>query len=186
MDIFGALHLAVNNAWHRRPEAPTAEFDLDAFSRVIRTNLDGVLYSRRNELPAPSRRTARAAPSSTPPPPPGLVGLVGFVAYVAAKHDVVGMAKTAAAEYAVRNIRTNAVGPGSVETPLLKGLDQEVYDGLVGLHPSLVLASPRRSRNRSSSRAPSAPRSSPAATTWSTAPAPPSEPQPSRRSDSRP
>jgi hypothetical protein len=29
----------------------------------------------------------------------------------------------------------NAVGPGYIDTPLLKALDKETYDGLVGLHP---------------------------------------------------
>lgn len=68
--------------------------------------------------------------------------LLGSVAYVAAKHGVVGMTKTAAAEYAAKNIRVNAVGPGFIETPLLKSVDQEAYDGRVGLHPIARLGRP--------------------------------------------
>src|SRR5260221_12653268 len=48
-----------------------------------------------------------------------LNGYAGWSLYVAAKHAVTGMTKAAALDYAKRNIRVNAVGPGPVETPLL-------------------------------------------------------------------
>ncbi|MYR62391.1 SDR family oxidoreductase, partial [Streptomyces sp. SID625] len=51
-DTFGALHLAVNNAGISGPSAPTGAYDIDAYQRVVRTNLDGVFYSLRYELPA--------------------------------------------------------------------------------------------------------------------------------------
>lgn len=49
---------------------------------------------------------------------------------------MVGLTKTAAAEYASKNIRINAVGPGFIDTPLLRGMDNTTYDGLVALHPA--------------------------------------------------
>jgi len=141
VDTFGALHLAVNNAGIGGPSAPTGEYDLDAYSRVIRTNLDGVFYSLRYELPAIEAAGQGGAVVNVA----SILGSVGFAgssAYVAAKHGVVGLTKTAAAEYAPKNIRVNAVGPGFIETPLLKGMDQEAHDGLVGLHPIARLGRP--------------------------------------------
>ncbi|MDI1454431.1 SDR family NAD(P)-dependent oxidoreductase [Streptomyces sp. ATE26] len=141
VDTFGALHLAVNNAGIGGPSAPTGEYDLDAYNRVVRTNLDGVFYSLRYELPA-IEAGGEGGSIVNVASILGSVGFAGSVAYVAAKHGVVGLTKTAAAEYAAKNIRVNAVGPGFIETPLLKGMDQQAYDGLVGLHPIARLGRP--------------------------------------------
>lgn len=141
VDAFGALHLAVNNAGIGGPSASTGEYDLDAYSRVIRTNLDGVFYSLRYELPA-IEAAGQGGSIVNVASILGSVGFAGSSAYVAAKHGVVGLTKTAAAEYAAKNIRVNAVGPGFIETPLLKTMDQEAYDGLVGLHPIARLGRP--------------------------------------------
>lgn len=141
VDTFGALHLAVNNAGIGGPSAPTGEYDLDAYSRVIRTNLDGVFYSLRYELPA-IEAAGQGGAIVNVASILGSVGFAGSSAYVAAKHGVVGLTKSAAAEYAAKNIRVNAVGPGFIETPLLKDMDKEAYDGLVGLHPIARLGRP--------------------------------------------
>jgi NAD(P)-dependent dehydrogenase (short-subunit alcohol dehydrogenase family) len=141
VDTFGALHLAVNNAGIGGPSAPTGEYDLDAYSRVVRTNLDGVFYSLRYELPA-IEAAGQGGAIVNVASILGSVGFAGSSAYVAAKHGVVGLTKTVAAEYAAKNIRVNAVGPGFIETPLLKDMDQEAYEGLVGLHPIARLGRP--------------------------------------------
>ena len=135
VDTFGGLDLAVNNAGIGGPSAPTGAYDIEAYDRVVRTNLDGVFYSLRHELPvieAAGRGGAIVNVASIL----GSTGFAGSPAYVAAKHGVVGLTKTAAAEYASKNIRINAVGPGFIETPLLQGMDRSAYDGLVALHPA--------------------------------------------------
>ncbi|WP_043664239.1 SDR family NAD(P)-dependent oxidoreductase [Streptomyces xylophagus] len=141
VDTFGGLDLAVNNAGIGGPSAPTGEYDIEAYDRVVRTNLDGVFYSLRHELPvieAAGTGGAIVNVSSIL----GSAGFAGSSAYVAAKHGVVGLTKTAAAEYASKNIRVNAVGPGFIETPLLQGMDRAAYDGLVALHPAGRLGRP--------------------------------------------
>jgi NAD(P)-dependent dehydrogenase (short-subunit alcohol dehydrogenase family) len=66
----------------------------------------------------------------------GQVGWVNAGAYAAAKHGVIGLTRSAALEYSARGIRVNAVGPGFIDTPMLKGLAPEVFDSLVALHPA--------------------------------------------------
>ncbi|CAM5251465.1 SDR family NAD(P)-dependent oxidoreductase [Streptomyces fumanus] len=139
-DTFGGLDLAVNNAGIGGPSAPTGEYDIAAYDRVIRTNLDGVFYSLRHELPvmAAGRGGAIVNVASIL----GSVGFPGSPAYVAAKHGVVGLTRTAAAEYAAQGIRINSVGPGFIETPLLAAMDQDAYAGLVARHPAGRLGRP--------------------------------------------
>ncbi|MFF0185111.1 SDR family NAD(P)-dependent oxidoreductase [Streptomyces sp. NPDC005244] len=140
VDTFGALHLAVNNAGVGGPVVPTGAYDIDAYTRVVRTNLDGVFYSLRYEIPALQAAGGGAVVNVSSIL--GSVGSAGSSAYVAAKHGVVGLTQTAAAEYASSGIRINAVGPGFIETPLLRGMDRAQYDGLVGLHPAGRLGRP--------------------------------------------
>ncbi|GAA2245063.1 oxidoreductase [Streptomyces ruber] len=137
VDTFGALHLAVNNAGIGGPLAPTGEYDIEGYERVIATNLNGVFYSMRYELPA-IEAAGRGGAIVNVASVLGTVSSRGSVAYVAAKHGVVGLTKTAAAEYAPKNIRVNAVGPGFIETPLLAAvpLEQAAHDALVAAHPA--------------------------------------------------
>lgn len=133
VERFGALHLAVNNAGIGGPSRPTGAYDVEAWDRVIATNLSGVFYSLRHELPA--MVTAGGGAIVNMSSVLGGNGFAGAPAYVAAKHAVVGLTKTAALEYAARGVRVNAVGPGFVDTPLLRGTDDPMREKLVSLHP---------------------------------------------------
>ncbi|MER6676691.1 SDR family NAD(P)-dependent oxidoreductase [Streptomyces sp. NPDC000983] len=141
VDTFGGLDLAVNNAGIGGPSAPTGAYDIAAYDRVVRTNLDGVFYSMRYELPA-IEAGGRGGAVVNVASILGSVGFAGSAAYVAAKHGVVGLTKASAAEYAAKGIRINAVGPGFIETPLLQGMERAAYDGLVALHPAGRLGRP--------------------------------------------
>ncbi|MBV7672625.1 SDR family oxidoreductase [Streptomyces halstedii] len=134
VDTFGALHLAVNNAGIGGPSQPTGEYAVEDWDKVVATNLSGVFYSMRYELPAILAAGGGAVVNIS-----SILGTNGFAgspAYVAAKHGVVGLTKTAALEYAAHNIRVNAVGPGFIDTPLLRDTDGPARDHLVSLHPA--------------------------------------------------
>ncbi|MFE3203642.1 SDR family NAD(P)-dependent oxidoreductase [Embleya sp. NPDC059237] len=133
VETFGALHLAVNNAGIAGPSGPTGEYDVAAWDRVIATDLSGVFYSMRHELPAILAAGGGAVVNMSSIL--GTNGFAGQAAYVAAKHGVIGLTKTAAVEYAEHGVRINAVGPGFIETPLLRDSDEEQHALLVSLHP---------------------------------------------------
>ena len=63
----------------------------------------------------------------------------GIAAYAAAKHGVIGLTKSIAADYAAKGIRCNAVGPGYIDTPLLNRLSEEMRQQLIARHPQARL-----------------------------------------------
>ncbi|MDR0780545.1 MAG: SDR family oxidoreductase, partial [Pseudomonadales bacterium] len=65
----------------------------------------------------------------------GTLGQTGTVAYSAAKGGVVNMTRTLALEAAPRGVRVNSIGPGYIDTPLLKNMSPEKRQALVNLHP---------------------------------------------------
>jgi NAD(P)-dependent dehydrogenase (short-subunit alcohol dehydrogenase family) len=137
---FGRLDVAVNNAGITGDLAPTADYGLEGWDKVIAVNLSGVFYGMKYQIPAMLRSGGGSIVNIA-----SILGSVGArdsAGYNAAKHGVVGLTKTAALEYSKDGVRVNAIGPGYIETPLLEALDREVYDGLVDLHPIGRLGKP--------------------------------------------
>jgi len=138
---FGALHIACNNAGIGGPLAPTGEYPLDGWEKVIATNLSGVFYGMRYQIPAMLASGGGVIVNIA-----SILGQVGTKlapAYTAAKHGVVGLTKTAALDYGDKNIRINSVGPGYIVTPLLTNtLNEEQMKPLAGLHPIGRLGQP--------------------------------------------
>jgi 3alpha(or 20beta)-hydroxysteroid dehydrogenase len=56
----------------------------------------------------------------------GLIGMPKGIAYSAAKHALVGVAKSAAAEAARYAVRVNTIHPGPVETDMVRMLEQGI------------------------------------------------------------
>nr|BAP47471.1 short-chain alcohol dehydrogenase [uncultured organism] len=141
VDTYGGLHIAVNNAGIGGASAPTGEYGIDDWKKVIDINLNGVFYGLRYEIPAMLESGGGAIVNVA-----SILGRIGFTnapAYVAAKHGVVGLTKNAAIEYATQNIRVVSVGPGFIKTPLLdKNLDEETMKVIAGMHPVQRMGTP--------------------------------------------
>ncbi len=138
---YGGLHIAVNNAGIGGPIAPTGSYPIDGWQKVIDINLNGVFYGMRYQIPAMLACGGGSIVNMA-----SILGKVGTrfsPAYVAAKHGVIGLTETAALEYADKNVRINAVGPGYILTPLLtKSLDEGMLKSIAGLHPMNRLGTP--------------------------------------------
>lgn len=119
LDAFGRLDVAVNNAGVGPAGLiPTADISVDDWRRVLATNLDGVFYSMRAEIPVLLRAGGGSIVNMSSAI--AVVGRAGAAAYAASKHGVLGLTRTAAIEYGRDGIRVNAVGPGTTETPLTR------------------------------------------------------------------
>ena len=57
----------------------------------------------------------------------GLYGNFGQTNYAASKFAVIGMMKTWARELGKKGIRSNAICPGFIETPILKSMPHKVH-----------------------------------------------------------
>jgi NAD(P)-dependent dehydrogenase (short-subunit alcohol dehydrogenase family) len=136
VDVYGALHLAVNNAGIGGKNALAGETDLADWDRVIGINLNGVLYGMRYQIPEMLGAGAEGCAIVNMASIHGAVAAIGNGAYTAAKHGVVGITKNAAAEYGPQGLRINCVGPGYIMTPLLENnLTPEVLGVLRTKHP---------------------------------------------------
>jgi NAD(P)-dependent dehydrogenase (short-subunit alcohol dehydrogenase family) len=117
---FGRLDCAVNNAAITPDALPIADADMAAWDRVVRIDLRSVMLCMKYEIRQLLAQGQGGAivnvgsVSSVRPQP-------GNSAYVAAKHGVIGLTKTGSLEYAGQGVRVNAVLPGAIDTPMLRG-----------------------------------------------------------------
>ncbi|MCW5612446.1 MAG: SDR family oxidoreductase [Rubrivivax sp.] len=135
VEHYGALHVACNNAGIGGDLAPTADYPVEAWQKVIGVNLSGVFYGMRVQIPALLAAGGGAIVNVA-----SILGAVAFAnapAYTAAKHGVLGLTKAAALEYGAQGVRVNAVGPGFIHTPMIERLEQDeaTNAALVAMHP---------------------------------------------------
>jgi NAD(P)-dependent dehydrogenase (short-subunit alcohol dehydrogenase family) len=62
----------------------------------------------------------------------------------ASKHAVVGLTRAAALEVATKNVRVNAIAPGTVDTPMFEkfATDPAIRDFVTSMHPLGRIARP--------------------------------------------
>ncbi|MCH8558894.1 MAG: SDR family oxidoreductase [Balneolia bacterium] len=120
-DEWGRIDIAFNNAGI---EGPRGDFDEVAmggtmgYDDLIKTNVNGVMYSMRYQLPVMREQGE------------GVIVNVGSMlshrgssvwgAYAASKHAVIGMTRSAASANAGHGIRVLSLSPGGTRTELLR------------------------------------------------------------------
>lgn len=134
---FGRLDVAVNNAGTEGQLGPiTAQTEAN-YLATFNTNVLGVLFSLKHELPVMLAQGSGAIINLSSVA--GQIGIAGASVYVASKHAVEGLTKSAALEVAATGVRVNGVAPGPVQTDMLDrftGGSAEAKAGLFGMVPA--------------------------------------------------
>lgn len=119
IDQFGPLHILVNNAGIDA-DAPAMEYELEAWRRVLRFNLE--VPFRLSQAAARHFVAHQGGAIINIASILGLKGATEACSYAAAKHGLIGLTKTLAIEWGSRGVRVNAVAPGLIQTDMTEYL----------------------------------------------------------------
>jgi NAD(P)-dependent dehydrogenase (short-subunit alcohol dehydrogenase family) len=136
-DAFDGLDWVSHNAGIQR-YGTAVSTTVSEWQEVIEVNLNSAYYLAKAALPELVKsRGAIVFMASVQ----GLATQKNVTAYTVSKHGLIGLAKSIAVDFAVHGVRSNAVAPGSVDTPMLRDAvalsedEDAVWKSIRDMHP---------------------------------------------------
>lgn len=136
-DAFDGLDWVSHNAGIQR-YGTAVSTTVSEWQEVIEVNLNSAYYLAKAALPELVKsRGAIVFMASVQ----GLATQKNVAAYTVSKHGLIGLAKSIAVDFAVHGVRSNAVAPGSVDTPMLRDAvalaedEDAVWKSIRDMHP---------------------------------------------------
>jgi 3-oxoacyl-[acyl-carrier protein] reductase len=122
---FGGIDILVNNAGISRPSSAFASDDefTTAWDRTLAVNLSA--YAHLARLVVPHMQKAGVGRIVNIASTEAIVATSGLAAYTAAKHGVVGLTKSLAAELGRHGINVNTICPGPISTAMTAAIPDE-------------------------------------------------------------
>lgn len=126
VDAFGRIDVVVNNAGITRDNL-LMRLTEEAWDEVINTNLKSVFnLTKAVQRTMLKQRSGSIINMSSVV---GVKGNAGQANYAASKAGIIGFTKSIALELGSRNIRSNAIAPGFIETEMTGQLDEKTVQG---------------------------------------------------------
>lgn len=122
---FGRLDILVNNAGIAK-DGLLMRMSEEQWDTVINTNLKSVFNLTKAATKSMMRQRSGSIINMTSIV--GLKGNAGQTNYAASKAGIIGFTKSVALELGSRNIRSNAIAPGYIETEMTGHLDEAVAE----------------------------------------------------------
>ncbi len=117
---FGRIDILVNNAGIMDDFSPVGEFSDSMYEKVMKLNLEAPFYTMRKAIKEFEKQGGGIIINVASVG--GLFGGRAGAVYTASKHGLVGLTKNTAFHYGSKNIRCNAICPGSVITEVSSGV----------------------------------------------------------------
>ena len=115
---YGRIDIVINNAGLQNV-ANIEDFPTEKFKQMIDIMLVGAFLMTKHVLPImKAQHYGRILNMSSIN---GVIGFAGKSAYNSAKHGIIGLTKVTALETAEDGITVNAICPGYIDTPLVRG-----------------------------------------------------------------
>jgi 2,5-dichloro-2,5-cyclohexadiene-1,4-diol dehydrogenase 1 len=115
---FGGLHGAFNNAAISRVGPLVSDVDASQWQQVIDVNLSGTFHCLKYECRQMAINGGGSIVNMSSCA--AFLGQKFTAAYCAAKAGVLGLTRATAAEFGAVGIRSNAIAPGAISTPMLR------------------------------------------------------------------
>jgi 3-oxoacyl-[acyl-carrier protein] reductase len=125
---FSKVDILINNAGIAR-SATLLKLTEEAWDEVLAVNLKGIFHA--TQAVAAHMIEARYGKIVNISSIYGRTGTVGDSNYAASKAGIIGLTKSTARELARYNINVNAILPGMVDTPLLRGIPDHYLQPMV-------------------------------------------------------
>ena len=132
---FGGLDVLVNAAGVLLLTPPFAEIDERDWDLIMSTNLKGLFFCCKYAIPAMAESGGGSIVNIASQA--GLRGYGVSLPYAVSKAGVIHLTTTAAAQYTSEGIRVNAIAPGPIDTPQMRGstASTEAFDTRGREHP---------------------------------------------------
>jgi NAD(P)-dependent dehydrogenase (short-subunit alcohol dehydrogenase family) len=143
VSLYGQLDIMYNNAGVVGAVGPIATTPAEEWQRTMDIHVNGCFYGCKHaaRVMIPRETGSIVSMSSTA----GIMGGLGPHAYTAAKHAIIGITKSVAAELARYGIRVNCISPAGMATPMVAATMGDHTD-LEKTRENLAAASPLKGR----------------------------------------